>query len=707
MHLLLRLVLFFMIFGLCDPAVLKAAAAGAETESVFPPVTLKELKPEISQPSERIHPPIRLLDQNGLPVVESQEPVACMQTCGHCHDTTYIAENNYHAQAGLNEIGAASRINSGRSWDISPGLFGRWNPLTYRVLSNEESEKLDMGTADWIMTMGPRHVGGGPAENSRYQNKRLDELLPSEIQPFDSLILDSGDGRSKPWDWKQSGIVELNCFICHMEKPNNIERVEMIRSGRFRWASSATLKDTGLVSLDKNTLKWMPDKFQKDGTVKADVLGISDPKSANCRLCHAKSCRCTDPVVFHNSLENWAAETTGEVFSSEKIFASGMNQKNKNRLFRPWDIHAQRLFECVHCHPAMNNPRYSDTEKPGHLRFDARRLNENEYLIKPDHNFAKGHTAQGTVARRLDGTMRDCRDCHQAEAVHDFLPYKRLHFEKLNCQVCHIPEVFAPARSVTDWTVITLLGNPRVEHRGVQGKVNDPASVIIGYEPALLFHETSDGRYRLAPNNLIVSWFWTEGNPRRPVRLLDLKTAYLTAEGHYHPDIVSALDSNKDGRLSLQELRLDTEAKVRTVSERLKKTGINNPRIQGEIQPYTHSHGVASRNFAMKDCRTCHSRTSRVNQAIPMAEFVPGSILPESVADSKTKMIGVIQTTQEGALVFKPGLDPSELYLHGTLRPQWLDIIGMIIVILSIIGVVLHGGLRMLRIGQKNKRSTS
>jgi hypothetical protein len=238
-------------------------------------------------------------------------------------------------------------------------------------------------------------------------------------------------------------------------------------------------------------------------------------------------------------------------------------------------------------------------------------------------------------------------------------------------------------------------------------KINDPASIITGYEPVLLFHETSGGQYRLAPNNLIVSWFWTEDNPKRPVRVLDLKAAYLTAEGNYHPDIITALDSNSDGKLSFQELKLDTETKVRAVTERLKKTGISNPRIQGEIQPYTHSHGVAGRNFAMKDCRACHSQTSRVNQVFTMAAFVPGLILPELVADSKTKLTGAIQTTRKGLLVFKPGLDPSELYLHGTLRPQWLDIIGMIIVILSVIGVMLHGGLRVLSTGQKNKRSTS
>jgi hypothetical protein len=88
-----------------------------------------------------------------------------------------------------------------------------------------------------------------------------------------------------------------------------------------------------------------------------------------------------------------------------------------------------------------------------------------------------------------------------------------------------------------------------------------------------------------------------------------------------------------------------------------------------------------------------------------MAGFVPGSIYPEPVADSQTRLIGESRIEQDGLLVFKPELDPSELYLHGTLRPQWLDIIGIIIVILSLFGVLFHGGFRLLSAaGRKNKR---
>jgi hypothetical protein len=676
----------------------------------FPPLTLKSTGPTTQSKTESIHPLIRLLTKNGESVLKTNAPLCLATTCGACHDTDYITRNNYHAQVGFNEMTAPGDSRSKRPWDMGPGMFGRWNPLTYRVLSGGEDDLLDMGTADWLMTMGPRHVGGGPAELSRYSKKRLTGIKPSGAIDPETHIIDPISGSLREWDWKASGIMELNCLICHLKNPNNVERIQAIKNGRFQWAATATLAGSGLVAPSAGRYRWVKDAFEPDGSVGLTRLRITPPGDSNCRMCHAKSCRCTDPVVFENSLENWAAETTGEIFSPQKMFDSGMNLKDKGELSRPWDIHAQRLLECIHCHYSMNNPSYnqkeSDALKPRHLRFDARRLDINPYLLQPDHNLAKGHSAQGTVARRLDGSMRNCRDCHNAAAVHDFLPYKLLHFEKLSCSACHIPKVYAPARRMTDWTVINLNGEPMVEHRGVNGPINNPASPIEGYFPVMLLHEESDGRYRLGPNNIIVSWFWVAGNPERPVRLIDFKKAFLTPEGIYRPEILAALDVDDNGDLSVAECRLDTAEKVAAVAARLRQVGVVNPRIKGEIQPYTHSHGVARGGFAMNDCRSCHSKKSRINRKIELASYVPGDVMPEPVKDSNTKFIGELYLGQDSELTFRPTLDPKELYIHGTLRPQWLDIIGVLTVVGSIVGTGLHAGLRIAGT-RKRKRSGS
>jgi hypothetical protein len=219
-----------------------------------------------------------------------------------------------------------------------------------------------------------------------------------------------------------------------------------------------------------------------------------------------------------------------------------------------------------------------------------------------------------------------------------------------------------------------------------------------------MLHEESDGKYRMGPNNIITSWFWVAGDPERPVRLFDLKAAFLSGEGVYHPDILASLDKDDDGDLSAGELRLDTEEKVAAVSARLRQVGAVNPRIKGEIQPYTHSHGVATGAFVMGGCRSCHSRTSRINQAVELSGFVPGGVLPEPVKDSHTKTVGTLQMTETGGLFFRPALDPHKLYIHGTLRPQWLDIIGILIVLASLAGVILHGGLRIVAAKKRGKK---
>jgi hypothetical protein len=699
MKILKTTLLAFLLMALAAPAARMAAEHGAETQVPF---TVKQnLAPVKPEAPQRIHPPVTFLNEQGAPVARAGGALSLMQTCGRCHDTNYIAKNSYHATVGMNELGEPGSTASKRAWDMSPGLFGRWNPLTYRRLSARGDARLDLGTADWIRAMGPRHVGGGPAVFSRYSGKRLDEITSAGATDPETHVLDPDTGEAAPWDWKQSGTVEMNCLMCHVAEPDNAARVQAIREGKFRWASTATLEGSGMVSRNGDTWDWNPAAFNADGTVDMKSFRISDPSSDNCRACHGNACRCTDPVVFQNSLDNWSVETTGEIFSPDRMFDSGMNLKGKTGLSRPWDVHAERLMECANCHYAPNNPAYNEKEsaadRPGHLRFDTRRTGFSDYLQRPDHNFAKGHTAQGTVARHMDSSMRDCRQCHIAENKHDFLPYKQLHFENISCQTCHVPQMHAPARRLTDWTVLRPDGKPMVEHKGVEGQTNTPESLIWGYRPVLLLHEETDGKLRLGPYNIIASWYWVEGKPPRPVRLFDLKKAFFENEAKrtYHPEILAALDANSDGTLDETELKLDNAVKVKAVAGRLRAVGVDNPRIKGELQPFTISHGIATGEFALSDCKECHSPNSRVNREVTLAGWAPGGVMPELVGDSQTLMQGEMTRAADGSLKFRPDLDPKVLYIHGTDRMRWMDLLGILSVVGVALGVGLHGALRV------------
>ncbi len=365
-----------------------------------------------------LHPDFALLDEDGLNVLESKAAISTMQTCGQCHDTDYIVSHSFHADLGLSDYTATSELNA------SNGTFGRWDPLTYRYLSQPGDSLLDLSTAEWLMRYGDQFPGGGPATTSR-EGMPLVSLLPDANNP-ETSILNERTGQPESWDWSRSGVIENNCFLCHLEAPNNAARTSAIRAGVFGWANTATLTDTGILMGSGTNYTFAPEAFNENGEVKAEAIGLQDPTNENCAQCHGPVHTGNDPFIFQaNTPEN---DTTGQVISGQKISESGMNISQKEQLVRSWDIHAERQLQCVDCHFSLNNPaRQQDVkgENPDHLVYDPRRLDLGEYLEKPNHNFARGQSAQFNVAPELKGTMRRCellprsrsRSCRLA-AVH-------------------------------------------------------------------------------------------------------------------------------------------------------------------------------------------------------------------------------------------------------------------------------------------------
>src|SRR5512143_1968591 len=88
-------------------------------------------KPELApaQATSPLHPTFALLDSNGKNVLESGAPVSTMKTCGQCHDTEFIQSHAFHSDLGLNAYTQDGELNA------SNGMFGEWDPLTYRYLT--------------------------------------------------------------------------------------------------------------------------------------------------------------------------------------------------------------------------------------------------------------------------------------------------------------------------------------------------------------------------------------------------------------------------------------------------------------------------------------------------------------------------------------------------------------------------------------------
>ncbi len=115
---------------------------GLAAASVLLLIALTMASPTVmAQDGPPLHPTFPLLDTNGDNVLDSGQPVSTMTTCGQCHDTEFISTHSFHTDVGLNSLSAPGEQEGGQSWDISPGLFGKWNPLTYSYLSPEGDEQ--------------------------------------------------------------------------------------------------------------------------------------------------------------------------------------------------------------------------------------------------------------------------------------------------------------------------------------------------------------------------------------------------------------------------------------------------------------------------------------------------------------------------------------------------------------------------------------
>lgn len=638
-----------------------------------------------------LHPAFAFLDPSGANVLTSNTPISTMKTCGQCHDTNFIASHSFHSDLGLSDIQAGK---------ASTGLFGQWDPLIYRYLSQPGDSRLDLSTAGWIISNASRFAGGGPGSTSR-SGQPLTSLVASANNP-ETSVLDTATSQVVAWNWNQSGTLEMDCFLCHFPAPDNQARIKTIQSGQFAWANTATLQGTGIVTKSTDGWTWNADAFDANGLLLQAYVTVQDPTNDNCAQCHGlvhmdTKNPLTLPACTDTSYQQTA--TTGQVISPQKISESGVNLSDKESLTRSWDIHAERGLQCVDCHFSLNNPIYYQENtalRPASLLFDPRRIDLGEYLKFPDHNLARGQSAQYNIAPELKGTMRRCESCHDANKIHaDWLPYVERHMSVVACETCHVPQLYAPAIRSYDWTVVTLDGQAAATCRGTEGTGAQATDLVNGYQPVLMPRTNIDGGTALAPYNLITTWYWAydDNGQTLPVRLADLETAFL-ANGNYAPEILAAFDQNSDGVVDSSELVIDSDAKLNAVTGRLSALGLNNPHILGLVQPYSINHDVAGKGWAIRDCQTCHTTNSRLTQPIKLASSVPADVMPTFVADTNVSADGQIYV-KGGALYYQPATAAEGRYVFGHSRVAWVDWLGGLFFLGVLAAVAGHSGLRM------------
>jgi len=602
--------------------------------------------------ANEFHPSFPLLDKQGQPVIESNRPLSTMTTCGACHDAAFIASSSDHASAGAEQIGASAGAHE---WEAGPGYFGGWDPMRYEYGSDST------GVFDpqlWLRQSGGRHVGGGPVA-----------------------------------EW-----VEMDCLLCHSSLTDNSERARALQAGEFEWANSVRLAQAGILQWKDERWTWNPALFFADGSLVEGALDIHKPNDQNCAQCHGQvGTNIETPLTVDPDPANrLMTDRTGQIISPQKVSLSGMNIAGKEELDHPFDVHADRVLGCVNCHYSLNNPVYfqrREESRPAHLGFDPRRLSSAEYLQRPLHQFAKGKSTFGLAAVESENSLRRCESCHEATNVHQWLPYRERHFTALACESCHVPELFGPAVQSVDWTLVDSQGRPQLGYREVDG---DPASadgMIKGFKPVLLARENRDGNRQLAPFNLVSSWYWLAGSPARPVGREELVSA-LYVEGQPRPALLEALDHDRDGRLSHQELRLDTPEQAEAVRRLLLASGLEAVRIASDLTPWAISHNVVNGRWATRQCASCHDRDSVLATAFTVSDRVPGGQHP-ALSDAAVRYAGIgfagsLRSHTDGGLAYVPAPAASGFYILGLNNIDWIDRLGLLIFFGMIAAVTGH-----------------
>ncbi len=347
-------------------------------------------------PAHSQHPAVNLYDKdfnliNPVTGANAGEPFSAKNTCGTCHDYETIT-SGYHFQMGWDKVSDDFGVKQGTPWSLSDGFMGRWYPYAFRQLArkkNTNPNEIDMTVYDFVgfsltgldqPPCGACHPGGGGLEHDREGN-RYDDHLRENPQLRESL-----DGDYYQSNWDKSGVVEADCFLCHLKRYDFSERVNQFEKGNYRWAVVAAtglgIVEGSVKGGEKPKVTYNLRFFNADGTVTPAV--VREPPSANCLFCHGTS----------------------------DVKKRGLSWDD---IHNP-DVHNQQGLGCTACHTAGL-----------------------------DHQIGRAGHGGTTAGSEPANQVKRCEDCHSTGYMGATIPVHRSirpsHLETIACETCHVPHL--------------------------------------------------------------------------------------------------------------------------------------------------------------------------------------------------------------------------------------------------------------------------
>jgi len=454
------------------------------------------------------------------------------------------------------------------------------------------------------------------------------------------------------------------CLTCH----NKIDR-EIMMSSHWKWTREYITEQGDTIELGKENI------------INNFCIGISsnEPLCTSCHIGYGWK----DSSFDHTDKNNIDCLVCHDQTGTYKKFPAGAGfpvaktKKFGNKTFTPPDYNliAQNIGKpkkdnCGACHfngGGGNNVKHGDIAREMnqvthdidvHMAIDGAKMNCTDCHKTEHHNITGNLYSIASV----DDNRVSCEQCHTGSPHTNSILNQ--HTDKIACQTCHIPEYAKVSSTKMSWDWSTA------------GKLNSDGSLITEKDSlGNMTYFTKKGSF-VWKNNVEPEYVWFNGNakhyvtgdkvdPDKVVKLntllgsySDKKAKIIPIKKHVGKQIYDTENNimiiphlfGKDSTAYWGNYDWDKAAQVGMASAGLPYSG-NYGFISTEMS-WPINHMVASRNESLK-CADCHTSNGRLNSL-------------------------------------------TDFYLPGRDKSNFLDRVGIILILMSFAGVFVHAGLRII-----------
>ena len=520
---------------------------------------------------------MKLFDADSVLVLKNDNPLlpfSTKYTCGECHSYEVI-NKGFHFNA------SNPKVKPGRKGE--PWIYVDWRNLTVIPVSERKwkgtytPSVLGISSFKFLDLFGTHYPGGGIGEIDSLQNQ--DDFFR----------------------WEVSGKLDVNCLACHDANPeyDPAEYSAQMLKQNFKWAAAAA---SAITEVKGNSSK-MPDNFDVYNSLTyADIdMRTTAPPS----ISYDKTKFNDNNQIFFDITRKAKKERCYYCHSRVTYQAENYNQWDEDE-----DVHLQKGLTCADCH--RNGI---------------------------DHDMIRGYREEASDKNNFRVASFSCKGCHlgNGEAkvgkngapvpLHKGIP--AIHFEKLECTVCHSGTMPNERTSLTKTSRAHKLGIRKSNKEGD----------FFPHIQSPVYVRNENGM--IEPNNLLWPSFWASKNGDKitPISIDEItnsvsgriKLDALLNYGKWHSISDSMMISvlkklNSSSQKKNSSFVYVTGGKVIELDgTRLRKS--EHEYAEAYNWPIAHSVRPASQALGANGCGDCHSANSN---------FFFGKVNVESSLKSET-----------------------------------------------------------------------